>query len=353
MQIVWVRTSVLLTVCWIPANVCIGQSTGQRVPDVESVLKELPRVAQQWNLDDPWFEELTKVPREQLIEALVGALLHDCEFRDRSVRRIAYLALSLHHAERTQIGRQQLILGLAESDPWAKAQCLNALDNALPDFADEIVPGLAAVWVNLEKAGVLANPDGEPSREERRLAQGLLKAFATLRERGEPFVAKIERTFKNPQIDARIRADAVYTMLRILGMKVGLARFEKLDPVGESIVLWTLAKVAVEADASGGMDNAYRAEIEQRYLKGLASESKDVRVAALRGLEVAFGDDFVVVRSHKDYGLNPDVENALENVVAHDTDPELRDMATKLLALDHLERKVESILRRLAEKEGE
>ena len=120
----WIWVFTMWTLCCTPVCAAVNQSGDGSFAHVDELLSELPRVAKEWNLDDPWFEKLMEPPSKQMVAALVEALRGNREFRERAVRRIAYLALLLCHAEQIPIGREQLILGLTESDRWVQAKCL-------------------------------------------------------------------------------------------------------------------------------------------------------------------------------------------------------------------------------------
>jgi hypothetical protein len=66
---------------------------------------------------------------------------------------------------------------------------------------------------------------------------------------------------------------------------------------------------------------------------------------ALRGLEVAFGDEFMVIRSATDYELNPRIAPIIKDLGRNDPDERVRDAASRLLDPDSLKEKVDRRLK--------
>lgn len=277
-------------------------------------------------------ERLRELPSEQVIASLIRHLREDPAFEDPAVRGVAYALLDDHRAETTDIGREQLLFGLAN---WGYGAEALARVGAVPEV-------VKALGKKLQEG--MPTPD-----------VGVVRALGSLGAGARDYLPPIEEVFGNQQrADYTLRFNASKAMVSIGGIERALTHFQQAeDPEGQRIVLSTLGYYGVQTKGIYDTDHRQREQIRAFVLEKLKSDDRGVRRTALtEALGAAFWEDYVVIRSRHDYEMNAQVRAALEYMAANDPDEGLREKAGELLVAD-LDPIVAKILRIRAQQDKE
>jgi len=291
-------------------------------------------------------EELEVAPKEIVIPAIVSALRDDPMFVDSGPRQKAYAILVHHQAGEHPLGIQQFIRGLAE--PKVRVWCARGLTKVDSDHRAQVIEALTKTLV------IPADSVEESSLQE------VVRSLGSYGPVAKEALGPIAELFGNPSVATRLRGTAAGAMLQIGGLDWSLDRFQDLEPGAHQGAVTHVGRYLSHADEACYQEPSpeYRPQRDrarQFILKGLESPHRDVRAAALDVIGIAYGIDWIIFHSPDNYEWNPEPRKALEAMLEHESDGELRDKTKKRLDFDihraaaRLQRDIE---RAKAKKEG-
>lgn len=309
------------------SSACHG-GQGRTTGTPEALVKRLPAIAESGNWDDPWFEEILNAEASGMTLALVEAIGSREDFQEATQSRIAYLALLLIHAEKTEAGRAQLLEGLKSPHTAVRGICLEAITPVAREHSADVLPHLIPLWSDVGRSLDGSMKNGDPPLTTKGTV-ALARLSGKFGPDGKSLVPFLENAFR---VEAQeVRTEIAAAIMSILGVRDALGLLKAEDPQSTGHVVMALGLVTVRAGVAGLLESDAAAARETCLL---ATESPDpgVRTAAIRNLESIFLSEFVIGLPNGELALNPVLRDRLERINAKDPDIRVREAANDVLS---------------------
>lgn len=287
------------------------------------LVEMIPLIAKAGNYNDPWFEDISHVDRDVMVQKLCDVLYNDERFSRVSVGRIAYIALGILRADETDAGRLCLLKGLAAENATARRLSLVTLSKTLPEHAKEMIPHLKAAWFASEQR-MKKEIETKVLSDSAKFVRLLARASGRCGPQCLSFVPFLNHAARN--YHPTVRLEAVLGMMQVISIRASFEEFTKPDPTTEKLLIIALGRIVVGENRTRLSDDDLLVA-QEKVIDALNSSAAGLRSAALRSLEPIFGDTFVTMQPDSEFALNPLFRDRILEMARNDPEPTIRKLA--------------------------